>query len=103
MIAVVCILAVHLLLNYLLDVTGLLKKHLSSNGAFLICVSTVIWLVCSLFIFTDVFAGFFAGDFWAFFFFPLWLVTAAVGPVFIVLTQLLYSFVIRKFLIKSPE
>ncbi|MCW3070822.1 MAG: hypothetical protein JWO44_712 [Bacteroidetes bacterium] len=100
---VICLLLVHLLLNYLLDATGILKKHFSSNGAFLVCVSTVLWLFCSLFIFTDVFAGFFEADFWVFFVLPLWFVTAAAGPVLIILTQLLYSFVIRKFLIKPRK
>lgn len=60
-----------------------------------------IWIVFSVLISNDIFPEDFAGDFWYFTFWPYWLIILIVGPIFLLFVQLIYSYLIKRFIIKS--
>ncbi len=95
------ILLLQLALNILLDKTGISKHYFDSSGMFVYVVCIILWVPLSLFISPGLFPGFFEGDFtWITMWVP-WLLTLVIGPVLLLCNQLLYSYLIRKLIVKK--
>lgn len=59
------------------------------------------WVLISLFVSYDVFPDYFDDDFWYFTFWLPWLLVLIVGPLITIATQLLYSYLIGRFILKE--
>ncbi|MCW3084563.1 MAG: hypothetical protein JWP12_1929 [Bacteroidetes bacterium] len=98
---ILIVLLLQLILNILLDKTGISKRYFTSSGMFVYVVCIAVWIPLSLFISSDLFPGFFENDFvWITMWLP-WLITLVIGPVLLLLTQLLYSYLIKRWIVKN--
>jgi hypothetical protein len=90
-----------LIVNIVLDKTGISKKYFLSSGGFVFVIFCGIWIACSLFISSDLFPDFFIGDFWFFTLWMPWLILLIVSPIASLIVQLLYSYLIRGIVTKK--
>ncbi|MGZ4047993.1 MAG: hypothetical protein ACXVPU_05005 [Bacteroidia bacterium] len=98
---IIILVTFQIFVNVIIDKTGLSKKYFSSSGGFLFVVFCALWILFSLPISNNLFPDSFQGDFAFFTFWPAWIITLVIGPLLILIVQLLYSYLIRRLVIKK--